>query len=479
MSGERGVVLRTKDFYPPCSSRIPLPHMGTLFPLYVAMPDKGGIFINYQQAMDYLERAHLYGSKLGLEGISGLLEELGNPQKMLKFVHVAGTNGKGSVSAYLAGILHAGGARTGLFVSPYVVSFGERIQVDGMEITETEFADAMTEVAGADKRAQFKTSREATVFELICAAGFLHFLKKGCDIVVLEVGLGGRLDATNVIGAPEAAVIASIGYDHMEQLGYSLPEIAAEKGGIIKKGCDVVLSGQDGVVEATIENICNGKNSRLYIADATKAALQAMSLKGLVFDYGGYKGLETSLTGLHQLKNAVTAVKTAELLYEKGYNTGEEQIREGLKKAYMPGRMETLSEKPVFIVDGAHNPNGVHCLMESLDALFPSKKITFITGVLADKDYFAGIKDAIARAKRFYTATPPSGRALSAQELYNVIKKETDVPVTACGTPAAAVRTALDEAGENDIICAFGSLYQVGEIRACFGLGKPDGGELQ
>jgi len=431
--------------------------------------------MNYREVMSFLDNARVFGSILGLDTMRRLLFELHDPQKGLAAIHVAGTNGKGSTAAYLAGILHAAGYQTGLYISPFIQRFGERIQVNGVTITEHEIAVYMTKVIEAARSITAGGGQAPTVFELITAMGFLYFQARRCDIAVVEVGLGGRLDATNVIGKPEAAVITQIGLDHTELLGGTIPEIAAEKGGIVKPGCDVVLCRQSSEAMTAIAHICRTRNARLHCADAGTAVLRSLSIDGLTFDWEGYEQLRTSLTGLHQVGNAVTAVKTAQVLREKGWHIDEPAIRTGLRGARCIGRLEILRRKPLFLVDGAHNPQGVEALMTSLKALFPGKKFVFLMGMLADKDYFSAVTLTLPHAKRIYTMTPPVPRALGAEKLAEVIRSAGSVPVSACDTIRTALSLSLQEAKEGDVLCAFGSLYQIGEIRACFGLAKKEG----
>lgn len=428
--------------------------------------------MNYQEAMNYLDRAKVFGSVLGLSTMRALLDELGNPHRGLPTVHIAGTNGKGSTAAYLAEILKRAGYRTGLYISPFIQRFGERIQVDGTRISEEEIAALMSRVAGAAEAMVQKGAHPPTVFELITAMGFLHFRAAGCEIAVVEVGLGGRLDATNVIESPEVSVITHIGLDHTLQLGNTLEQIAGEKGGIIKPDCPTVLYGQEDCVNRVIADICRDRGCALSVADAADARLRAVTVDGLSFDWGGYEGLRTGLTGLHQLGNAVTALETVRVLREKGWRIGDDALRAGLANARCIGRLELMRREPVFLVDGAHNPQGVEALLESLRALFPGKKFVFLMGILADKDYLSAAGLILPWAKRIYAMTPPVPRALPSKELAALLRAKGDAPVKAFDTVEAAVEAALREAEPDEVLCAFGSLYQIGSIRAYFGLAE-------
>jgi len=425
--------------------------------------------LNYKEALDYILGAETMGSILERNIIECLLSELGSPHKGLKYVHIAGTNGKGSTSAMLSSMLRAAGYKTGLYTSPYIQQFNERIQVDGVQISDEELAGITAEIAEAAARLKARGLRHPTVFELITALGFVHFSRQACDIVVLEVGLGGRLDATNVIDSPEVAVITNIGLDHMDCLGDTLELIAREKAGIIKQGCDVVLYSQTKSVEDAIASVCKEKGASLAFADSSLAKVRSVALDGIEFDYNGYSGLKTSLLGIYQVGNAVTAIVTAEQLRRKGYAISEQNIADGLSFTHWPGRLEVLRRDPVVIVDGAHNPQGALALTDSLRAIFPGRKVNFLIGVLADKDYSSTIELTMPLAKSYHTITPPNSRALSAQELAAEIKRHGSVPVFAYDDIPSAIDAVLASTPADEIVCIFGSLYQIGEVRSYFG----------
>ncbi len=425
--------------------------------------------MNYEEALDFLLGTENPKYILEHGVIEKLLAEFGSPHKGMKYVHIAGTNGKGSTSAFTSAILQKAGYKTGLYTSPYVQQFNERIQVDGIQISDDELAEITGEIAEATKRLMAKGVRRPTIFELITTLGFIYFKRCGCDIVVLEVGMGGRLDATNIIEDAEVSVITNIGFDHMEYLGDTLPLIAMEKAGIIKPGGSVVLYSQTEEVEKTIASVCRDRGASLVFADASLAKVNSVSLDGIDFDFGPYKNLRTSLLGLYQVRNAVTAVTVAQELVKKGYRISEQNLRDGLFSAHWPGRLELLNRNPVVIVDGAHNPQGASALVESLAELFPGKKINFVVGVLADKDYSSSIEIVMPLAKRFYTVTPPNYRALSAEELAAEIRKHGDVPVETFKDINAALKRAMYATPGDEILCIFGSLYQVGDVRSFFG----------
>lgn len=425
--------------------------------------------MTYNEALDYIwstpspssERLSIFGR---------LLEELGNPHKGMKYVHIGGTNGKGSTSAMISSILRCAGYKTGLYTSPHLNTINERFQIDGRLISDEEFAEITTLVAEACERIVAQGHPRPTIFGLITAVGFVFFKRHKCDIVVLEVGMGGRLDATNAIESSEVTVITNIGLDHTEYLGGTIGQIAAEKAGIIKNGGHVVCYSQTSEAEAVIEEECRRQNASIRFADGNMATVRNTDLRGTVFDFNGYKDLEISLPGLFQVKNAVTALIAAEVLAGKGWNIDEACIRQGLKSARWPGRFEIISQKPVVIVDGTHNPQGAEALVRSLETLFGGKKIIFLIGFLADKDYVSSIKPAIPLAKRFYTVSPSSGRALDAGKLKNEIACfGSPVPIEAYPDMPSALRAVMKNADEDDVICVFGSLYQVSEVHSFFG----------
>ena len=281
--------------------------------------------------------------------------------------------------------------------------------------------------------------------------------------------MGGRLDATNTIEQSEVSVMVNIGFDHMEFLGDTLPLIAGEKAGIIKPHGDVVVYGQEPEVEEVFRKACEAKGASFAISDSSKAVVKENTVDGTVFDFGGYEDLRISLLGKYQVRNACTAVTAIQHLRRHGWNISDLALREGLWETHWPGRLELLRKDPIVIVDGAHNPQGAEALMEAMSALFPGRKFRIVVGVLADKDYTASIDIATPYAEKFYAVTPPSYRALSSQELAEVIRHHSGTPVQPFESIPAAIETALQEADKQDILCIFGSLYQVGDVRSYFG----------
>ncbi len=421
--------------------------------------------MNYQEVLDYFTHVDMLGSHLGLTRMEELLRRLGSPQKRLKFIHVAGTNGKGSTSALLDACLRRAGLRVGLYTSPHLTRYNERFRIDGEEVSDEALCAATERVkAAAD------TLEEApTQFELLTCVGFCCFEAAGCDIVVLEVGLGGRLDATNVIPVPEAAVITRIGLEHTELLGDTLEKIAAEKAGIVKAGGTVVLGDHAEPVRRTVEEICRQRGACLIQAEEPEAL--SRSLEGQRFAWGRYPEVCLSLLGEHQIQNAATALAVLEVLRERGWPVSDRAVLEGMAHAVWPGRFECAGTHPSIIVDGGHNPQCAQAVAASLAAYFPGKKISFLMGVLADKD-FRGIFDPIVPlAERIAAVTPDSPRALPASELCRKLEEDYGFTAAAAYPDAGAALAALgDTAGPEDVICVCGSLYMIGEVRTLLGL---------
>lgn len=401
----------------------------------------------------------------GLERIRRLLSALGTPQKGLRFVHIAGTNGKGSTAAMLASVLTAAGYRTGLYTSPHLVRYGERMQVDGAAVPEEELSALLEEA----RPALADLGERPSEFELLTALACLYFQRKTCDIVVWEVGLGGRLDPTNVIDAPECAVITGIGLEHTEFLGDTVEKIAAEKAGIIKPGCPVVCQSQGPEAETVIRERCAALNCELTVTDPALLAPGAADLDGQTFSYRTREALRLGLLGPFQLRNAAAALDAADALRRRGWAISEEAARCGLAEARWPGRFEVLRKEPPVIVDGAHNPHGVAALAECLKQYFPQGGVTFVMGVMADKDYGAMAAQVAPFARGFVTVTPDSARALAAESLAADIRDRLGLPAAAEPSVEDGVRRALRECGPEGAVCVFGSLYQAGRARAFLG----------
>lgn len=397
------------------------------------------------------------GSVFGLDSVRALTQAAGNPQDSLKFVHIAGTNGKGSVLAYISTVLTASGYKTGCYISPSVTSYFEKYQINGTKITEEEYLCFAEYLLKLSK----ENNLSPTLFELETVLGFLWFKEKGCDIVVLETGLGGELDATNIVKTTVLSVITSIGLDHKDILGGSLKEIAAAKAGIIKEGVPV-CTGEKGEAFSVIKEKAAEKRSSLYTADSASAVIKARSIKGTVFDFEKHKGIEIGLLGDFQVKNACLALKALDILKGLGFDIRDEKIAEGMKKTKWPGRMEIISEKPLFICDGAHNPQGARALRESMEGLFGDRKFIVILGILKDKAYTGILEEILPMAKKVFAVTPKNKRGLKGDILCSIIREKgvscEETEVLKAGTLAA------EESAEGDIILACGSLSYLGDV---------------
>lgn len=418
--------------------------------------------MDYKEALAYLDSIEYFGSKPGLERITAMLEKLGDPQNGMKFVHIAGTNGKGSCAAMTASILKAAGYKTGLYTSPYLYRFNERMQINGKEIDDTVLAELVTRV----KPVAEAMEDHPTVFEIMTAAALLWYKEQACDIVVLEVGLGGRFDATNVIAAPECAVIMNIGLDHTAVLGDTLEQIAFEKAGILKPGTEAVLFQQTQSVTEVVRDRCEELGISLHVPDFDKIKTEFDSLYGQTFTYKG-ESYALPLLGAHQLKNAATVLEVTEVLRAKGWRLEQSDVEHGLYAVHWPGRFELLSEEPFFVVDGGHNPQCAQTVRDNLLHYFPAQRRILLLGILRDKDY-AGLTAILNEAADEYICiTPQSPRALPAQELADFLNRY-NKPVAVCDSIRDGVSLALDRSDEGSVVCAVGSLYSVGEIRACF-----------
>lgn len=414
-----------------------------------------------EETLKYLQFDNWEQSAPGLARSRELLGLLGNPEQKLKFVHIAGTNGKGSTAAMLASVLQRAGYRTGLYTSPHLLRFHERMRVNGEEIDD----QSLIALTNTVRNAAESMSEMPTGFEIMTAIAFLYFVQKQCDIVSLEVGLGGRMDSTNVIPAPEVCVVANIGLEHTAILGDTVEKIAAEKCGIIKHGAHAVLFGQSEGVENVAREKCAQEGVALTITAQEKLERISSSLDGQVFKYRSRGPYHLRLLGEYQLLNALTVIDVCNALRSRGWDRlTDEAIDAGLSAAQWPGRLELLRRRPDFIVDGAHNPQCVDALMDSLAALYGDKKLIFLTGVLRDKDWQRMLRRALPLAKAFVVITPPSARALDENELAAWLNAQGVQAIPAAGTDDG-VRRALELAGEDDAICSWGSLYFTGEVR--------------
>ncbi len=486
-----------------------------------------------EEALTYINSKSWSQWKLGLSRTIDLLKRVGDPHKDLKFVHIAGTNGKGSTSAMITSILTASGYRVGMYPSPFIETFNERIQINGEMISDDDLCE-LTEIV---KAAGDAMEDHPTHFEIITAIGMLYFKRKRCDVVVLEVGLGGTFDSTNVIDSPELCVITNIGFDHTQYLGETLAEIASNKAGIIKKGSDVVCYPNVPEVMAVIEEAADKNGSGLEIADFSRISVIDAGLDGQTLswslerspqngvqpqeelqhaqaigtnDAGNNIIIKMPLIGRYQVRNAAVALTAAEKLARQGWNITPESIRTGMAKVSWPARFELLGRDPVFILDGGHNKQCAEAVAESLKEYLPGEKLTFLIGMLGDKDYEAVLDVLLPFAAKCFCVTPDSERALPAQKLADSIeakaeslsgrnnsniklKKSKDCASDACewpvpdSSPRLKAQDANDNAGDIEVIVydsveeavsdctkgstpvlAFGSLYLAGEVRKAY-----------
>lgn len=418
-----------------------------------------------QEAVELIRKEAWTGRKPGLSRTLALLERVGDPHKKLKYVHITGSNGKGSTAAMAASALTAAGLRTGLSTSPHLWRFHERFRVDGQPIPDEALGRIAERVIEAGKGME----DPATEFELMTAVGFLYFLEAKCDIVVLEVGLGGRLDSTNVIPAPEAAVITNIGLEHTAELGNTLALIAREKAGIIKTGCDAVLYRQGREVEEVVERACRERGVSLTRTRPEELNTLSSGLEGQTFTYRGEGPYRVPLLGEHQRYNAAAALETLWALRRRGWSIPESAVKAGLERTVWPARLELARRSPDVILDGGHNPQCMEALGRALGELYPEKKLIFLTGVLADKDYPVMMGEILPLAREFFCVTPDSDRAMPAGELAEYLKGR-GARAVPCQNTREGVARALAAAGPEDVVCACGSLYMIGEVRHLLGL---------
>ena len=416
--------------------------------------------MNYTESLEYIHSINWAFCKPGLERISALCEALGHPERDLKFVHVAGTNGKGSFCSMLESVLRAAGYKTGLYTSPYIKEFGERMRVSGENIPN----DTLAEITSYVRPIADAMEDRPTEFELITAIAFEYFKREGCEIVVLEAGMGGRLDSTNVIRNPLLSVITGIALDHTAFLGDTVEKIAVEKAGIIKDGAPVLLGGGDTRVKKTVEPIALERGSKFNTVDYLKLKKHKSDLSGSHFDFGDHKDIRISLLGLYQPKNAAAVLSAVDILRLGGLEIPEDAVRAGLAAARWPARFEILSSEPLIIFDGAHNPEGITAAVESIKHYFGEKKVYLLSGVLSDKDYRYIAAKVAEVASRAFTMTPDNPRALSAEE-YAEVLKEKGVLATPYPDIRAAFTAAKSAAREDGVpLVCLGSLYTYTDI---------------
>lgn len=420
--------------------------------------------MDYQTVTDFINRAKKFGSRLDLTRITRLCDLLGNPQEKCRFVHVAGTNGKGSVCVYIENILMEAGYKTGLYTSPFIYEFNERIQINNTPISDADLLACMEQVVSATEQMIAEGDEHPTEFELITAAAFLYFAQKECDVVVLEVGLGGRLDATNIIDAPLVSVITSISYDHMEYLGDGLSEITSNKCGIIKEMRPVVsYPCQMEESRREIEKTAEERHCILTVPDISKLLVKESSLSGNQFTYEE-NTYETSLVGEFQVYNAITAIEAVKVLQKQEFAVSWDAIRKGLKNATWPARFEMLRENPVVIADGSHNADGMRAFVKTAKSSLCGKKVVCVFGMLKDKEYAMCLKSLSEITDTVIVTEVDNPRRETVENLAKEAKKYMpNVYQKADNKQAVALAKML--APCDGVIIALGSLYMMKNIK--------------
>ena len=421
--------------------------------------------MDYQECRAYIDDSVKYGSVLGLDNMREMLERLGNPQEELPYVHVAGTNGKGSVIAYLYTTLTRAGYKVGRYISPTLYSYRERLEIAGEKISREKFAKHVTRISQAIDEMTEAGLAHPTPFEIETAAAFLYFKEENCDLVLLETGMGGNLDATNIVKNTKLAILVSISMDHMSFLGNTLGEIAEKKAGIIKPGCHVVTTKQKAEAAQVILDTCKELKVPCVVSDPDEAVMEAESVFGQKFSYRG-ETFEISLAGVYQKENAVLALNALEELDQLGWHTTMEQRKDGLLHTSWNGRFTVVCRKPLFIVDGAHNAGAADKMAESIQHFFKGKKLIYIMGVFADKEYNIVLEKTAHFAEKIYTIeTPDNPRALPAEDLARAARV-----YNPSAESAESIKDAVEKAfacagdDEDSVILAFGSLSFIGEL---------------
>ncbi|MEB3025216.1 folylpolyglutamate synthase/dihydrofolate synthase family protein [Parvimonas sp. M13] len=406
------------------------------------------------------------GIKLGLQNIKTLMEKLGNPQDKLKIIHIAGTNGKGSCTSFVNSVLVSQGYKVGMFTSPSIYNFEERIRINNKNIPEDKLIELMDEVREVANTLEVFPAD----FELVTAVAFLYFYREKCDFAIMEVGLGGRLDATNVVDKPLITLITSISFDHQQFLGNTIKEISLEKAGIIKDGVPLVLYSQDTEIMDNIIRVAKSKNSKVIVNDLSKIKILENNKSGQIIDYKEFRNLKINLLGSHQVKNATISLELLLELRKMGFEISNESIYNGFLTVTWPCRFELVSKSPDFILDGAHNIDGIEKFISNINFYYKDSRKIAIFGVLEDKDYNEMLERIIPYFDMFLTVRPDSERAMEAYELKDKIEALTEKKVYSFDNYQDAIDKSFEISSKDDVISAFGSLYFVGEVRKLLGV---------
>lgn len=424
--------------------------------------------MNYNECICYLEEEVGFGSVPGLERIQALCDKLGNPERKLSVIHVAGTNGKGSAVAMLSAILQEAGYRVGTYTSPHLERYNERFLINGQEISDEAFAEEITLMKKLCGELAAEGKAVPTLFEIVTGAAFHYFAEQKVDILVLEVGLGGKYDATNIVPTPLLSLIMSVSIDHTDFLGNSIEEIALEKAGIIKKNCPVVLYSQDEIVYNIMKDMAEENSATLYCPEEAEISISSQTLEGTVFSVKtsafSWKDLNLPLLGSYQIPNCITVLEACSVLRERGLSLPESAIRNGLKKARWAGRMEICGKEPLVLLDGAHNTDGILQLANSVNAYFNETKVTLILGVLGDKEYHKMAEVILPHADAVILTEPHSERKLDVFSLARSISEHNGTIYTEKEIEAAFEK-ALSITPKDGIILCCGSLYMIGAMR--------------
>ncbi|WP_317856111.1 folylpolyglutamate synthase/dihydrofolate synthase family protein [Chakrabartyella piscis] len=424
--------------------------------------------MNYIESIQFLETEIGFASCPGLERVAELLKRMGNPQNSLSITHVAGTNGKGSATAMLSSILQEAGYKTGAYTSPHLERYNERFVIDGVEITDDDFSEIITEVRTHWEEMKAENLDLPTLFEVVTVAAFLYFAKKQVDVLILEVGLGGRFDATNIVETPLISLIMSISIDHTDFLGNTLGEIAKEKAGIIKKNCPVVLYSQEELVYNIVQNTAILLDAPFHMVEEPTVIIHSETLEGTCFSVHtkdfAYKQITLSLLGKHQVQNCIAVLETCFVLQEKGLCITQEHVISGLAKTKWAGRLEIIGQEPLLLIDGAHNRDGIYRLSECIATYFTDKQITLVLGVLGDKEYEDMANSILPYASRVILTEPHSHRKLAVGSLAEVAQKF-EIPMFLEEIIENAIDKAISITPKDDVILCCGSLYLIGDIR--------------
>lgn len=420
--------------------------------------------MNYEQAIDYIEQTDTPRQRYGLEKLKQALHLMGDPQEKVPYVHIAGTNGKGSTASMLSSVLNHAGLRCGLYTSPHLQRYNERFQIAGEPISDEQLIQSVQRVQQVCEQ----LGGTPIVFEVLTLMAFELFARLDCQIAVLEVGIGGRLDATNCIPSPQAAVVTQLGLDHTETLGDTIEQIAWQKGGIAKPGSCLVMAAQQEEAMEVVWQICRQEDCAFCVADPKRMQLLSSTLKGQRVLDEHFGELLIPLAGEHQLKNAANVLCAVEQLAQRGWKIPVEAVREGLAAAKWPARFELLDKSPYFILDGGHNPQCVQAAMDALERFFPGKKAVILTGMMQDKDTEKMLEQMAEHAACFVCLHPDSPRALSAEQLAQKVTERFGLPAFCCESIAQGVALAREKAGSDGLVCALGSLYLAAEVRAQF-----------